>query len=86
MSKQQATIPSIDELPQELDVATFARYLNCHPRTVRRMIQQNVIPAHPVNPAAKRVTWRISRSVLSQMVGLDEEPEYVSRAFPGMTF
>jgi hypothetical protein len=75
---------NIDDLPSEIKTATFAHFANCGRGTVLNMIRQKTLPARPLNPASKRLTYVIPTRALRLYLGVEPaEPEYQSKLLSG---
>jgi hypothetical protein len=81
-----ATTDLLNALPDQIKTATFAHYANRSRSTILKMIREGTLPAEPLNPASKRLTYLLRKSVLLQLLGVDEqpaEPVYRSKLLAG---
>src|SRR5262245_41359616 len=57
---------TLEDLPDEIDVATFARLAKCSVSIIRQQIREDKLPARTINPNSRRPTYRIRSSELAR--------------------
>lgn len=55
-----------------VDVETIAQHLRLTKRQVLKLVRKGSVPAHAIDPSARRKTWRFKVSEVDKVMGLYE--------------